>query len=102
MRRSDFGKTPTPANSTTEGPQYNEKEQYPMVGPELQGTPGKQHAAGQKIRQRALNRYETSKQGGHRDMADTHAANVGKKAYVKSGDEPKGRAHDAGARPVAK
>jgi hypothetical protein len=44
-----------------------------MVGPELQGTPGKQHKAGQKIRQRAVDRYETARRGGHRDALHTAA-----------------------------
>ena len=69
-RRSDFGTTPTPKHSTTEGAVYGEAEQHPMVGPELTGTPGKQHKAGQKIRQRAVDRYLTARQGGHRDLAE--------------------------------
>lgn len=64
MQRKDFGQTPTPAHSTTEGPVYGEKEQYPAVGPEFQGTPGKQHKAGQKIRERAVNRHQTASAGG--------------------------------------
>lgn len=97
-RRSDFGNTPTPAHSTTEGDVYGEAEQHPAVGPELQGTPGKQHKAGQKIRQRAVDRFETAKKGGHRDLPDTHVPNKGKSAYKKSGVEPKGPAHSAGAK----
>ena len=98
MRRADFGKTAVPANSTTEGAIYNEPEVYASVPPDLTGTTGKQHKAGQKIRQRALNRYETARSGGHRDLANTHAPLVGKKAYKKSGSEPKPVAHDAGAK----
>lgn len=102
MRRSDFGKTPTPANSTTEGPQYNEPSTYALVPPDLTGSLGKNHKAGKAVRERALRRDQVSKQGGHRDLANTHVANVGKKAYATSGDQEKPAKHDAGARPVAK
>lgn len=100
MRRADFGKTPTPAHSTTEGPVYGEDQEYPAVGLALQGS--KPNKAGEQIRKRAVNRHVTASSGGHRDLANTHAANVGKKAYATSGDKEKPVKHDAGARPVAK
>lgn len=103
MQRKEFGKTPTPANSTTEGPQYNEPSTYALVPPDLTGSLGKNHKLGTSVRERALRRSEVSREGGHRDISDTHAPNVGKKAYKRSGDDKaKGPAHDAGARPVAK
>lgn len=102
MRRADFGKTPEVKGSTTSGPIFNEPEVFGMVPPDAAGSLGKNHKAGKAVRERALRRYETSKQGGHRDLANTHAPNKGASAYKQSGDEPKGPAHDAGARPVKK
>jgi len=101
MRRKDFGKSiSTPANSTTEGPVFGEKLQYPAIGPELSGTPGKQHAAGQKARQRVMRQRNVATAGGHRDVIDNHAP-AAKNPYKVDGDDPiKGPAHSAGARPV--